>query len=97
MAAKVFCIWLVERSDTRLRWAYHDLPEKVESGGVSQVVEEQRLLGEVAEHQEGEDSGQPRFLFDLCVLQVGAAKAGHEDEPLCDTFEHIPQSAPGIL
>jgi len=56
-------------------------PEKVESGGVSQVVEGERRTRQVSD-QDDKDAGQPRLLFDLCILQAGADEARNVDEPL---------------
>lgn len=79
-----------QRPDSRLRWADHDLPEKVEREGVSQVVEGERRTRQVS-YQGDKDALQPRLLFDLRILQAGADEARNVDEPLRAAFAVVRQ------
>ncbi len=63
----------------------------MESGGVSQIVEVERLFSQVP-NQDDKDAEQPRLRFDLRVREARAAEDVHEDESLRVAFSYVSQS-----
>ena len=65
--------------------------QRLEGGGVSQIVEVERLIGQVPD-QDDKDPEQPHLRLDLGVREARAAEDSNVDEPLCSAFSHVSQS-----
>jgi hypothetical protein len=91
MVARGRAVSVQQGPDTRLRAVGHNLPKKVESGGVSQVVEGYRLIGQVA-NQDDKEPEQSLLCRYLGLREAGTDEDGHEAKSLYATFSPVSQS-----